>query len=37
MEKTTYKLLEASTSPVSVVIIGIGDEDFSNMKILEDP
>ena len=37
MEKTIYKFLEASTNPVSVVIIGIGDADFGNMKILEEP
>lgn len=37
MEKTIYKFLEASTHPVSVVIIGIGDADFGNMKILEEP
>ena len=37
MEKTIYKFLEASTNPVSVVIIGIGEADFGNMKILEEP
>ena len=36
-KKTIYKFLEASTNPVSVVIIGIGDADFGNMKVLEEP
>jgi hypothetical protein len=35
MKQTVNELVKASALPVSVVIIGIGDEDFGLMKILD--
>lgn len=35
MEKTKEKLIEMSYLPISVIIVGIGDEDFSNMEVLD--
>ena len=28
---------EMSLLPVSIVVVGVGDENFSNMHILDDP
>ena len=35
MDETIDSLVEASFLPISVIIIGIGDADFSNMDILD--
>jgi len=35
MDETVDSLVEASFLPISVIIIGIGDADFSNMDILD--
>ena len=35
MEKTRDILVEASFLPLSVIIVGIGEADFTNMKILD--
>ena len=35
MDETIDSLVEASFLPISVIIIGIGDADFSNMNILD--
>jgi hypothetical protein len=35
MDQTIDSLVEASFLPISVIIIGIGDADFSNMDILD--
>ena len=35
MEETVDALVEASFLPISVIIIGIGDADFTNMNLLD--
>lgn len=35
MRETIDVIVEASTMPLSIVIIGIGDANFSNMEILD--
>ena len=35
MEKTINELVKSSSLPLSVIIIGVGKEDFSSMKILD--
>ena len=35
MDETIDSLVEASYLPISVIIIGIGDADFTNMNILD--
>ena len=35
MDDTVDSLVEASFLPISVIIIGIGDADFSNMNVLD--
>ena len=35
MDETVDSLVEASFLPISVIIIGIGDADFSNMDVLD--
>ena len=35
MKETTKLLVECASLPLSVIIIGIGDADFSNMVILD--
>ena len=35
MDETVDSLVEASFLPISVIIIGIGDADFTNMEILD--
>jgi hypothetical protein len=35
MRETIDKIVEASDKPLSIVIIGIGDADFTNMEILD--
>jgi hypothetical protein len=32
---TRSLIVEASTLPISIIIVGVGDEDFSNMKLLD--
>jgi hypothetical protein len=36
VEETKQLLIEASEDPLSVVIVGIGDADFSSMQFLDD-
>jgi adenylate cyclase len=36
MKKTIDLLIRSTSFPVSIVIIGIGDHDFINMRLLED-
>ena len=36
MQKTIDVLVEASKLPISVVIVGIGSENFDNMRLLDD-
>ena len=35
METTIYAIIEASRLPMSIIIIGVGDEDFEAMKTLD--
>lgn len=35
MDKTTDLLVQASTLPLSVIIVGVGNADFSNMNKLD--
>ena len=35
MRKTIDSIVKACAYPLSIIIIGIGDEDFSNMEILD--
>ena len=35
MEKTTDLIFQAATLPMSIIIVGIGDDDFTNMEILD--
>lgn len=35
MDETSEAIVEASNLPISIIIIGIGKEDFSNMDILD--
>ena len=35
MDQTIDSLVEASYLPISVIIIGIGNADFSNMDVLD--
>ena len=35
METTIYAIIEASRLPMSIIIIGVGDEEFKAMKILD--
>ena len=34
-QKTITALVEASSEPVSVIIVGVGDEDFEEMELLD--
>lgn len=36
MQQTIDLLVEASHLPMSIVIVGVGNEDFSKMKSLDD-
>ena len=36
MQQTIDVLVEASRLPISIVIVGIGNEDFTNMHLLDD-
>lgn len=36
MKETKDQLIEASDDPLSVVIVGIGDADFTGMQFLDD-
>jgi len=33
MEATTDEIVRASSLPISIIIVGIGDEDFSSMNM----
>ena len=35
MELTKAAIIEASTKPMSIVIVGVGSQDFSDMKELD--
>lgn len=35
LKETSDSIVQASESPISIVIVGIGDEDFKNMEILD--
>ena len=35
MDQTTRAIIDASTSPLSIVIVGVGGADFSNMEFLD--
>ena len=35
MRVTIDQIVEASSLPLSIIIVGIGDADFSNMEILD--
>jgi hypothetical protein len=35
MQKTVNAIIEASGLPISIIIIGVGDEEFINMKKLD--
>ena len=35
MKETLDAICKLSTKPVSIIIIGIGDADFTNMEILD--
>ena len=35
MRETINKIVEMSTLPVSIIIVGIGDNDFGNMEVLD--
>ena len=35
METTIYAIIEASRLPMSIIIIGVGDEEFKAMRILD--
>lgn len=35
MEETIKHLAESANLPLSVIIIGIGDEDFESMQVLD--
>ena len=35
MEKTKETLAKLSANPCSVIIVGVGDEEFENMKVLD--
>ena len=35
MEETRGALVEASSLPMSVIIVGVGREDFSEMRLLD--
>jgi len=36
VQETKHQLIEASDDPLSVVIVGIGDADFTGMQFLDD-
>ena len=36
IQETKQQLIDASDDPLSVVIVGIGDSDFSGMQFLDD-
>ncbi len=33
MEDTTDEIVRASGLPISIIIVGVGDEDFTSMKV----
>ena len=35
METTTRVIVKARKLPLSIVIVGVGNDDFKNMKILD--
>ena len=35
MEQTKEVIIKNSTLPMSIIIVGIGDENFDNMNILD--
>ena len=35
MQQTKEVIIKNSTLPMSIIIVGIGDENFDNMKILD--
>ena len=35
METTTRAIVKARKLPLSIVIVGVGNDDFKNMKILD--
>lgn len=35
MEATKTSIVAASHLPLSIIIVGVGNEDFSNMEILD--
>lgn len=35
MKETTDMIVELSKYPVSIIIVGVGDEDFEKMKYLD--
>jgi len=35
MDDTIEEIVESSTLPISVIIVGVGSADFSNMAILD--
>ena len=35
MDKTIVSIVDSAHLPLSIIIIGVGNEDFSNMEILD--
>ena len=35
MESSTKKIIDLCELPVSIIIVGLGDADFTNMEILD--
>jgi len=35
MDDTIAEIVESSTLPISIIIVGVGSADFSNMSILD--
>jgi len=35
MDDTIAEIVESSTLPISIIIVGVGSADFSNMDILD--
>ena len=35
MQATTDAIVKASSLPLSIIIVGVGNEDFSNMEVLD--
>ena len=35
LESTKRAIIRACTLPLSIVIVGVGDADFTNMKVLD--